>query len=289
MGFFTIQHNQVILPIVLLSLKMNRNSDNEIMSSTSHKQQVCKPRRNTLVFCDSLIVFTYLSIIISHSVLIATAADYQGPLLGKLNSYAHQVNGDVYVIDEYSLLIKNFFYDGLSQDAFFWAGSSIRPSNKGFIIPSEDGRTNRLQRYTNRDITIRLPDDRKITSIRWLSIWDIRGSKNLGDIVIPEGFEPPTPKKISEFSQLAHGVRSETVTLLNSKAIGIQQLYFDGESKNAFFYAGIGPQPNGLGHKVPDETGSLEPLGLYEGENIVLELPGNLAREQESPTACSEI
>ena len=213
-------------------------------------------------------------------VLLATrqiwASDYQGAYMGKLNSYSHQVNGDVYTIDEFTLLIKNFFYDGLSQDAFFWAGSSIRPSNKGFIVPSEDGRTNRLQRYTNRDITIRMPDDRRITSIRWLSIWDIRGSKNLGDIIIPEGFEPPTAKKISEFSRIAHGVKSETVTLINSRSIGIQQLYYDGLGTNTFFFVGIGPQPNPAGTRVPDETGALEPLGAYEGEDIVLELPGNL-------------
>lgn len=209
-------------------------------------------------------------------IIPVTHCDYQGAYLGKLNSYAHQVNGDVYVIDEHTLLIKNFFYDGLSQDAFFWAGSSIRPSNKGFIIPSEDGRTNRLQRYTNRDITIRLPDDRKIVSIRWISIWDIRGSKNLGDIVIPEGFEPPSPKKISEFSRLAHSVRSETVILIDSRSIGIQQLHYDGLGPETYFYAGIGPQPNPSGTKVPDETGSLETLGSYSGEDIILELPGNL-------------
>lgn len=214
------------------------------------------------------------------SLIRLTKADngniHLGAHLGKLNSYSHQVNGDVYTIDEHTFLIKNFFFDGLAQDAFFWAGSSIRPSNKGFIVPSEDGRTNRLQRYTNRDITIRLPDDRRITAIRWLSIWDIRSSKNLGDIIIPEGFEPPSPKKISEFSRLLHGVQSDTVTLLDSRSIGIQQLHYDGLGLDTFFYVGIGPQPNPSGTKVPDETGSLEPLGSYSGEDIVLELPGNL-------------
>ena len=225
-----------------------------------------------------LVVFLSVALVLTNLVLDETqCADYQGAYMGKLSSYSHQVNGDVYVIDEHTFLIKNFFYDGLAQDAFFWAGSSIRPSNKGFIVPSEDGRTNRLQRYTNRDITIRLPDDRRIVSIRWLSIWDIRSSKNLGDIIVPEGFEPPAPKRISEFSRLAHNVKSETVTLLNSNSIGIQQLFYDGlGGSGTFFYVGIGPQPNGAGTKVPDETGSLEPLGAYEGEDIVLELPGNL-------------
>lgn len=207
---------------------------------------------------------------------LVASAEYQGAYLGKLNSYSHQVNGDIYVIDEQTFLIKNFFYDGLAQDAFFWAGSSIRPSNKGFIVPSEDGRTNRLQRYTNRDITIRLPDERRITSIRWLSIWDIRSSKNLGDIIIPEGFEPPAPKKISEFSRQAHGVKSETVILIDARSIGIQQLYYDGQSSSAYFFVGIGPQPGPTGTRVPDETGSLEALGAYDGQDIVLELPGNL-------------
>lgn len=223
-----------------------------------------------------VIQVSLLILMLSFLSVSEAASDYQGAYLGKLNSYSHQVNGDVYTIDEYTFLIKNFFYDGLSQDAFFWAGSSIRPSNKGFIIPSEDGRTNRLQRYTNRDITIRMPDERRITSVRWLSVWDIRASKNLGDVIIPEGFEPPTPKKISEFSRLAHGVKSETVTLIDSRSIGIQQLYYDGLGPNAFFYAGIGPQPNPSGTKIPDETGALDPLGAYDGEDIVLELPGNL-------------
>lgn len=247
---------------------------NRISSRNLEISRLARKRFN--YFQQSTITLLSISICLSVLLSQSLAADYQGAYLGKLNSYSHQVNGDVYTIDEYTFLIKNFFYDGLSQDAFFWAGSSIRPSNKGFIIPSEDGRTNRLQRYTNRDITIRMPDDRRITSIRWLSVWDIRGSKNLGDIIIPEGFEPPTAQKISEFSRLAHNVKSETVTLINSRSIGIQQLHYDGLGPNTYFFAGIGPQPNPSGTRVPDETGALEPLGAYEGEDIVLELPGNL-------------
>lgn len=263
---------QVIKPIG----RKNQQVQDASLQKDEHSLHVDGKSHKISEKCPNLLQFLGPLIIIFNIIHVACLAEYQGAYLGKLNSYSHQVNGDVYTIDEYTFFIKNFFYDGLSQDAFFWAGSSIRPSNKGFIIPSEDGRTNRLQRYTNRDITIRMPDDRKITSIRWLSIWDIRGSKNLGDVIIPEGFEPPTPTKISEFSRLAHNVRSETVTLINSKSIGIQQLHYDGLGPSTFFYAGMGPQPHPSGTKVPDETGSLEPLGAYEGEDIILELPGNM-------------
>jgi hypothetical protein len=37
-----------------------------------------------------------------------------------------QVAGDVYAVDETTLLVKNFVYDGNGKDTFFWAGSSNR-------------------------------------------------------------------------------------------------------------------------------------------------------------------
>ncbi|KAL3218680.1 hypothetical protein MRX96_031417 [Rhipicephalus microplus] len=57
---------------------------------------------------------------------------HEGLYIGKINTYAHQVSGHVYAIDEYTILIKNFFYDGLGQDAFFWAGSSVRTKQRRF-------------------------------------------------------------------------------------------------------------------------------------------------------------
>ena len=147
-------------------------------------------------------------------------------------------------------MIFNYF-----SDTFFWAGSSIRPSNIGFIVPDEHGRTNVLLRYTNVDITIRLPEDKTLSTIKWLAIWDIRDNRNNGDIYIPEGFEPPEPQKVSELSQLEHGVKSLSVVILDSKTIKIPELYYDGLGEDVYFWYGIGPQPNPSGAKIPDENG----------------------------------
>lgn len=199
---------------------------------------------------------------------------HEGLYIGKLNTYAHQVSGQVYAIDEYTILIRNFFYDGLGQDAFFWAGSSVRPSNVGFIVPDEEGKTNKLQPYTDRDIYLRLPDKRKITSIRWLAIWNLREHANYGDIFFPEGFEPPSPRRISELSRRGAGVRSGTVVILDSKTIRIPDFNFDGAHPDTYFWVGYGPQPNSAGHKIPDERGYMEPLQKYEDKTIDLTLPG---------------
>lgn len=65
---------------------------------------------------------------------------YRGKHIGKLNSYHHQVSGDVYAVDAYTILIVGFNYDGNGADTFFWAGSSNRPGPQGFIVPDEYGK-----------------------------------------------------------------------------------------------------------------------------------------------------
>lgn len=62
---------------------------------------------------------------------------YKGKYLGKINSYHHQVSGDVYAVDDYTLLLIGFNYDGNGADTFFWAGAANRPGPQGFIVPDE--------------------------------------------------------------------------------------------------------------------------------------------------------
>lgn len=218
-------------------------------------------------------------ILVWISVTDVEAEEYEGLHLGKFNTYAHQVTGEVFAVDEYTILIKNFFYDGLGQDTFFWAGSTVRPSNIGFIVPDEEGKTNKLQRYVNEDVTLRLPEKRKITSVKWLAVWDLREHSNFADIYIPEGLEPPSPQKISELSRTSHGVRSDAVVVIDSKTISILNLYYDGNKTDVFFWVGIGPQPSSHGEKIPDENGYLNHLNPYYGEDVVLELPGKMTVE----------
>jgi hypothetical protein len=51
----------------------------------------------------------------------------------------HDVSGEVYAVDESTIFIKNFNYDGQGPHTFFWAGNSAKPDENGFIIPDEKG------------------------------------------------------------------------------------------------------------------------------------------------------
>lgn len=89
--------------------------------------------------------------ILSHGIKLTGSAreddeQYKGKYLGKLNAYHHQVSGDVYVVDEYTILLTSFSYDGNGADTFFWAGASNRPGPQGFIVPDEWGKSVRFSK-----------------------------------------------------------------------------------------------------------------------------------------------
>lgn len=137
-------------------------------------------------------------------------------------------------------------------------------------------RTNILDRYFNKDFTLRLPDGKKISEIKWLAIYDLNTQNDFGDIYIPEDFEPPSAQRGGSFSKRSHGVSSGVVEILDSKTIKIPELYYDGLGTHTYFYCGVGAQPSQKGKKIPDELGYLDPLRKYDGDSITLELPGDM-------------
>lgn len=161
----------------------------------------------------------------------------------------------MYAVDEYTFLLTGFNYDGNGVDTFFWSGASNRPGPQGFIVPDEFGKTNILERYFNKDFTLRLPDNKKITEVKWLAIYDLNSQNNFADVYIPEDFEPPVPQKGASLSRNNQGVGSEGIDILDSKTIRIQEFSYNGKGSQVHFWVGVGPSPSSKGSKVPDEMG----------------------------------
>jgi len=157
---------------------------------------------------------TFLLIVWSFPSAVILAQEpevYYGKFLGKLNSYHHQVAGEVYAVDETTFLIKSFIYDGLGPDTFFWVGSSPRPGPQGLIVSDENGKTNVLGPYLNKDFTLKVPEQKKITDFRWFSVYDLTQQEAYGDVSISEGFEPPAPQVLTELSKRGHKVTSAAI------------------------------------------------------------------------------
>lgn len=116
-------------------------------------------------------------------------------------------------------------------------------------------RTNVLDRYFNKDFTLTLPDNKKITDIKWLAIYDLQSQNTFGDIYIPEEFEPPSVQKVSQLAGKSNGVSSAGIDIIDAKTLKIADFRYDGQAKEAYFWVGVGPQPVSKGSKVPDEYG----------------------------------
>nr|CAI5861596.1 unnamed protein product [Callosobruchus analis] len=194
--------------------------------------------------------------------------------------FAHGIKGTAYAVDESTIFIKGFCYDGTGPDAFFWVGNTPRPSPEGTIVPYPEDYVGRdppvLQAHNNSDLILRLPMGKRIRDIRWISVWCRRFTVDFGEVFVPSNLEVPKPRVLPEFKRLAHGLRSDNISILDAKTFYIPNLHYDGSGPDAYFWVGNGSEPTSFGIKVPNEMGSLDPLRSYQGEDIEIQLPGSL-------------
>lgn len=123
------------------------------------------------------------------------------------------------------------------------------------IITSLLFRTNILERYFNKEFTIKLPDNKRITEVKWLAIYDLGSQNTFGDVYIPEEFDPPSTQRVGSFSKISHNVTSGSIEIIDSKTVRIPSFSYDGLGKRVNFWAGVGAQPASKGFKIPDELG----------------------------------
>ncbi|XP_012542491.1 protein Skeletor, isoforms B/C [Monomorium pharaonis] len=215
-----------------------------------------------------------------HLVYARNGPNYYGKYIGSLQEYAHGIKGKVYAVDDATIFIKGFCYDGTGPDAYFWVGNTSQPNPDGYIVPypeTDKGSDPRvLEAYNYTDIILRLPGGKRIRDIRWLSVWCRRFTVDFGDVFIPPDLKVPKLQVLPEFSRLAHGLRSGNISILDSKTIYIPNLHYDGGGPDAYFWVGNGTEPSRFGIKVPNEMGRIVPLRAYQGEDIEIVLPGNL-------------
>lgn len=231
-------------------------------------------QNNIIIFC--LIAFSLISIAFGAR----PPEPYYGRYIGQFSNFAHGIKGSIYAVDESTIFIKSFAYDGTGPDAFFWVGKTPRPSPEGFIIPYPEEYTGIdppiLKAHNNTNIILRLPMGKRIKDIRWLSVWCRRFTVDFGEVFIPPGLDVPKPRVLPEFKRLAHGLRSSNISVLDARTFYIPNLHYDGAGPDAYFWVGNGTEPNIMGIKVQNEMGSLEPLRGYQGEDIEIVLPDNL-------------
>ncbi|XP_050048940.1 protein Skeletor, isoforms B/C [Dermacentor andersoni] len=212
------------------------------------------------------------------TVIAAAAAEpYLGARIGKLNTHFHGVSGELYAVDDTTLYLKDFHYDGTGPDAYFWAGSSTRPDHTGFIIPDEKGRTTPLGAYNGQDLVLKLPAGQTISKIRWFSVWCRKFRANFGDLIIPRNLEVPKPAVLKALPTWDHGVSSGRVSLVDAQTFLVPDFKYDGLGPAAYWWVSKGPKQHRGGTRLLDENGSDAPLAPATGKTVFISLPDGLS------------
>lgn len=201
---------------------------------------------------------------------------YFGTLVGNLNGHSNNVSGQVFAVDEQTLFIRGFSFDGLAADTYFWSSvlSQSPSAQDSFIVPDEKGSTKPLERYIEKDVVLRLPEGKTLREINWLSIWSRQMQASLADINISRQLTIPRPLEIGPFSELAHGLKSGPITIVDAQTFLISDFHYDGLGPAAYFWLTRGTQGlNNNGFRLKDENGSSNVLRKYQGETLVISLP----------------
>ena len=143
--------------------------------------------------------------------------------IGDLKNLHHGVSGSVSAVDEHTLAIENFNYDGAGlkanchpmvffqsftpgPDAFFWVGTEGSPSNvadeKTLILDPQgqnyqyrDSSAPVLGRSDDEQIALKLPANMKVGDLKWISVWCRRFTVDFGNLIFPDNLDLATSEK----------------------------------------------------------------------------------------------
>ncbi|KAF5279957.1 hypothetical protein FQA39_LY18178 [Lamprigera yunnana] len=189
-------------------------------------------------------------------------------------------SGPITIVDQQTFLIENLHYDGKGPDAHFWIGRGPWPSDNGTLVPDENGSTANLKAYAGKNVTVKLTGDVTVDEVDYLAVWCIKFKHNFGHTFVRKKRpRTSTAVELEPLKELAHGLRSGPVVIVDKKTIFVPNLYYDGEGPDAHFWVGKGDVPTSDGILVANEKGSSNPLTAYTGQNVYITLPYNVTSD----------
>ena len=115
----------------------------------------------------------------------------------------------MYIKDAYTLLLKNFKYDGKGPDAYFYVGLHGEPSGLGIKLeyPYGDGESI-LPEVTGEDVEIILPEGIESSKLKWFSVWCRQFDVSFGDVYFDEADGDMEEIEVGQLTSFQHGVQA---------------------------------------------------------------------------------
>lgn len=102
---------------------------------------------------------------------------------GSFSTFAHNVSGDATIIDDCTIIIENFTYDGGGPDVYVYAGTNHNYENiSAFPI---SGMLNGRE-YDGETLVLKLPTGKTLFNLTGLSVWCVDFNANFGQLEFAE-------------------------------------------------------------------------------------------------------
>ncbi|KAM3726463.1 Protein Skeletor, isoforms B/C [Dirofilaria immitis] len=193
------------------------------------------------------------------------------------------IKGRVYIVNETTLQIINFTYNGKAPDLYFWLDQSSVPSVDGLKIPSFEFGIAPIGPYRNAErVVLVLPEFHKISSFKSFSLFCFKFEHNFGAILIPDTVVIPKPQFLAtELRGSRYSVGSGPILVIDRRTIKIFGFTFDGDkAPDGYFFVGRGPNvAHDSGVKVSirgrDTAGIITAMNerYRGGRDIIIDLP----------------
>jgi hypothetical protein len=94
-----------------------------------------------------------------------------------LSTLAHSVSGTATIVDDCTIVVSSFNYDGGGPDVYFYGGTDgVYAAPTGFAIGGQIQGT----AYTNATVTLTLPENRDLDDFNGISVWCVDFNANFG-------------------------------------------------------------------------------------------------------------
>jgi hypothetical protein len=148
---------------------------------------------------------------------------------------AHNVEAMVTVIDERTIHVEHFTYDGTAPAVYFYLGetdSDMDFANGLQLEPHLD------RAYDDESLTLHLPEGLSLDDYGAISVWCAQFDVNFSSA----SFEAPaeTYARAGWFAEMAPGAHDAQgiATIINERIIFIEEFTYDGTAPAVYFYLG---------------------------------------------------
>lgn len=141
-------------------------------------------------------------------VLIPTSLNIPTSIeLPPLTGLAHGVrSGPITIADAQTLLVTDFWYDGLGPAGYWWVSRGPRQSPQGLRLKDEKGTPNPLRAYRGEAVLITLPDAKTIYDFDWFGVWCEEFQVDFGHVQLPQHLRvPPSPRMLGLKPEVSKG------------------------------------------------------------------------------------